>query len=166
MGDRCYLRMEVLARDQEELDRIAEEMRDYFYDVECDELRGPIVELEVDEANYAYWDEREDWAAKGFIFRGHHGSGGDYGEGEFIAIDGKHYAVECLHSYSGPVCLIDVKTRKPDPNFMERINEYLDALEKVEAIFKPLEPEETAHAETANIADKDQGEAGSPVVHD
>lgn len=92
MGDRCSLEMTMRKTD---FDRLGLEA--YF---ETNEVRDDgIVECYADEANYAYQSEREEWAAKGVLFVGNHGSGGDYCCGQFVS-DGKQcFDQECPDGY-------------------------------------------------------------------
>lgn len=169
MGDRCSLSMRVLRSDFDAAKyddyfarpvfvclgdgqvRTEADRRERYVD---DETPGTVL-LEVQEANYAMQDEREEWAKAGLTFQGSHGEGGCYGPGLFVAHGGQLIDVEALEGR--PVAGID-REGNAAPKALERIKAYyaLDSL--VDAVFAAAD---VAAAEI-EIGDDD----GPPRCHD
>ena len=84
MGDRCYLRVEVLAKDAKQMAEILGEER-------VPELLAgeKLITFEIDEANYGCSRELEEAADARLTFRTANGAGGDYGHGAMVCIEGE-----------------------------------------------------------------------------
>jgi len=87
MGDRCYMNLTLLKTDRVAFATIFGEVEEGWYDQVDDEDDRYVAVIEY-EANYAWYDELNEAAADGLVFFGHHASGGEYGAGAFIGIDG------------------------------------------------------------------------------
>lgn len=100
MGDRCYLKMEILAAELPKWDKI------FSYRHSPKNLLGwvdepkelpegeAVIEITVEEANYAWDDELRRAAKAGLTFAGWHDAGGEYPAGRFAGVDGRYDEVE------------------------------------------------------------------------
>ena len=123
MGDRCYLRIEVRARDaQRVIDTIGEPGEtDYDGDdksAETDDSKPPVY-LAYEEVNYGGTDEICDVRSLGIPFIGYHGAGECYSE-EMFACDGKTYQ-EASSCDGDPVIGVSIRTGKPSPGAARRV---------------------------------------------
>ena len=57
------------------------------------------------EANYGYWDERQELRKAGMVFEGYHGPGGKYDEHVFACFNGKH--VQVIAVEATPAALVN-----------------------------------------------------------
>ena len=103
MGDRCYLRMEILVAELPKWNKIfsrghepktllgwVDEPKD-MDEVDPDD---PGLEVTVEEANYAWDTELREAAKMGLTFAGWHESGGEYPAGRFAGVGGRYDEVE------------------------------------------------------------------------
>jgi len=118
MGDRCYLQVVVANSDVPRFLDIVMRRADWS-EVEEHQNSTEFVEHE---ANYAMYAELLSAAQEGCLFYGHHGSGGDYGAGEFFGADRSYSERECGHN-GGHV----VSTRNGDiiPEEVEALRTFL-----------------------------------------
>jgi hypothetical protein len=118
MGDRCYLQVIVANSD---VPRFIEgvKRREDWSAVEVYQNYTQFVEHE---ANYAMYDELLSAAQEGCLFYGYHGSGDDYGPGEFFGADRTYSERQCGHD-GGYV----VETRNGDikPEEVEALRTFL-----------------------------------------
>ena len=100
MGDRCYLRMKILAAELPKWNKIFSFRRSPqtllgWVDEPKEIPEGEaVVEVVAHEANYAWDSELKEAAKAGLTFSGWHGSGGEYPAGRFAGVDGKYDEVE------------------------------------------------------------------------
>lgn len=88
MGDRCYISLTLLKKDRGVFAEIFGEKKEEWYE-SVDAETDLYVSVADYEANYAWYGELNEAASKGVVFFGTHASGGNYGAGAFVAIDGE-----------------------------------------------------------------------------
>lgn len=121
MGDRCYLRIEVRARDaQRVIDSIGEPSETDYDDeaAETDDSKPPVY-LAYEEANYGGDDEIGELLALKIPFIGCHSEGCGYGAAVF-AYDGITYR-EVSACDGDPVVEFSLLTGKPPSSAAKRI---------------------------------------------
>ncbi len=131
MGDRCYYRAEVRREDLVHFMKIlvgeAYESPEEFFKIHKYVADSPFVEVEIEEINYGGWTQTEEAAKEGLVFRGYHGSGGDYEACSFVALNKKLYSVVDL---DGPVATVHCKV---DDEGQATVTINQDDLEKIKA---------------------------------
>ncbi|MBY0277907.1 hypothetical protein K2Z84_21445 [Candidatus Binatia bacterium] len=91
MGDRTFLWIECRPEDVE---KVSDALWDGTSQAdEVEEQPNGLVRLEDFDANYGLACERESLAKGGVPFVGGHGSGCEYGDALFAAVDGEHHDV-------------------------------------------------------------------------
>jgi hypothetical protein len=103
------------------------------------ETTGGVVEFDVDECNYAAWDQRSEWAAKGAVFEGYHSKGGGYPGTYFAAVGG--VMCEVVTANGDPVVLFDVETGEAMPYSLVLARNYTKAWKEADAILDALLPQ-------------------------
>lgn len=100
MGDRCYLKMEILAAELPEWDKIfscwhsPQNLLGWVDEPKELPEGEAVIEITVEEANYAWDDELRRAAKAGLTFAGWHDAGGEYPAGRFAGVDGRYDEVE------------------------------------------------------------------------
>jgi len=87
MGDRCYINLTLLKKDRIFFAEIFGGTEEEWYD-QVDWEDDRYISVIDHQANHAWYDELNEAAARGLVFFGNHASGGNYGAGAFIGIDG------------------------------------------------------------------------------
>ena len=132
MGDRCYLQVVVANSDVDKFMDIVQRRESWS----AMEEHTNHTEFEEYEANYAMYDELMEAAKAGCLFYGYHGSGSEYGPGEFFGADREYSERECGHN-GGHI----VRTAHDDiiPEDAAELREFLRARRGVkERIENPL----------------------------
>lgn len=100
MGDRCYLRMEILAAELPKWDKIfsygrsPQGLLEWVDDPKELDPHERVIQITVDEANYAWESELKEAAKAGLTFAGWHDAGGEYPAGRFAGVGGRYDEVE------------------------------------------------------------------------
>ena len=123
MGDRCYWQAWVRKSDSKR-----------FQEIVYGQVRDKNQIEFTDEMNYGAYGACERAAKEGLVFKVSHGAGGEYGAGEYCAINGKFYTVNCLHDGDIGVPVDDEgEVSKKD---LDAVRDYLVALKSVEEMLK------------------------------
>ena len=154
MGDRCFFSMTVLKEDRDRVTNImfGEGWAKYPWPEEEDNGDGTITLIEH-EANYGYWDQRQELAKAGMVFEGYHGAGGEYGECVFACINGEH--VDAAAIEATPVALVN-REGQVEGGSLKAARDYYQVLEQVEEHFRKAEHVEPEVQKAGN----DKGRAG------
>ena len=136
MGDRCFI--EITLR-REDLSRFGAHVPatpgEAWWD-RITEDNPDTVTVSVYEANYGWYDERDEAAKAGIPFYGTHSEGGEYGPYAFAAWKGTHREAQLDHD--GDLMLSIGEDLKP-LHGMASIRKYVATLRKVRAaLAKPL----------------------------
>lgn len=84
MANECYLEITFLKKDKDRLREIFGNLEDEFWDG-VNEEDAVSMSVYMNYANYGLYEQREDAAREGIIFRGWHGDGGDYNSRLFVS---------------------------------------------------------------------------------
>jgi len=123
MGDRCSVAMTILHSEEKKI--LLELGRDQA-DFESDNgFRWKLIEFE--DMNYGAYEERLALTRLGCTFFGHHGSGYEYPEAVFVAINGVHIDIEALDGE--PVAKLN-KSGKPSVGASKKVKAFYKMLAK------------------------------------
>lgn len=87
------------------------------------------IAVEAYEANYGYYDEWIAAAERGARFRAYHSYGGEYGPGNAIGLNFKHYYTELTHDDSCMFVRVNAQG-VPEEAALERVKEFIEAEQK------------------------------------
>jgi hypothetical protein len=90
------------------------------------------------EANYAWGDELILAARRGAVFAGYHGVGGEYGQGEFLGLEGGYYEQDTTDD--GLVVPVSYTTGRVDQEELRQIRRYLKLLKRVDELLRKTPP--------------------------
>ena len=133
MGDRCYLQMTLRRADLPRFAHCVHARPDETWWDDEDELDNKdLISVRIYEANYAWYDQREEAAAAGIPFFGAHGEGGEYAGCAFASLDGEQ--IEVYVDRDGMICVqIDERTQLLTD--LGYIQDYLEKLRAVKELF-------------------------------
>jgi len=112
MGDKCYMAITMRTEDVPKFSETSG-LGEGWWDRDEGENEA-ISELVAEEMNYAAYRECEQAAKAGCIFLAAHGSGDDYGPGEYAAIGGRMLEAETAQSNGAYIIPIaDLANKQP-----------------------------------------------------
>jgi hypothetical protein len=125
MSESTYLGICIRKADEAEFWKVLIERNEVnkpYEPDDTDEHGNPM--FEVPEANYGWWESLKAAAARGCVFHGWHGPGGEYDGHHFVSIGLKYYDI--VYGISGPYILVDNKG-DPIPSEIQRAKDFLAA---------------------------------------
>lgn len=134
MGDRCYLSITLRRCDVDAFNKATEEDL-----LECGAVEGAettddsgTVTVEMDEANYGWYNQREAAAKAGIKFFGHQGEGGDYGACDFVSDGSGEELAVAVNREGNVVVSVNDKGRASDFELanVRKFNKVLAAAKK------------------------------------
>ena len=147
MADRCHLELTLRRDDLDRFGAILDEPPGIkWWVVLVWEPAEGIIEVAVQQANYALYEEREQAAAQGIPFLGHHGQGYDYEGCVFASLHGVQ--LEAYVDRDGLLCLqlAEDMTVLTD---LEHVRAYLQKRRAAERLFGiAVSPIRTGGSET------------------
>ncbi len=133
MGDRCSLYITFRKSDEP---KFCSALGENWYDA-VEQEEETWIEVSVEEANYAMYEDREELATAGLVFFGFHGSGGNYKEAIFAACNGVQ--TEAL-SYDGRPMIVVDDDGEPDIKMLKEARQYLKAEKEASGIITARDP--------------------------
>lgn len=134
MGDRCYVNVTCRAVDAHLFEELG-------MSIENEDVNYQhCVELADEEMNYGL---SEDDAPKGIPFIGFSGSGGSYGDAEFVSDGTDFVLVDCIHG-CGPSVAVN-SDGNPDPASLEHVRGYYATVKRAAEMLKDTQPPPDPH---------------------